>query len=324
VLTFTPSNTDARRRTDLCRPLALVNPKSSACATHREFLPLIEEAGGVIHTTSSQQELARALVEAERGKYDRLVVVGGDGSVSRVVNAIGEDAADFELAVVPAGAGNDLARSLGIPVGDSAAAWDLALCGAAREVDAVSLRSDVYGYFVNGITAGFGGRQATLVDPEQKSYWGKIAYWLAALAKMGEMTEFDLLLTLDGQEQQIRSLGFWIANGRYVGGGFPVAPSALIDDGYLNLVVVPSLPTLDLLAAGVDFTWSGPDESDRILTFQATKIAAGIAPRVPLSVDGEPLEADALECHVLPGALKMVTGNVDPALGDVSSAGGET
>jgi diacylglycerol kinase family enzyme len=168
---------------------------------------------------------------------------------------------------------------------------------------------------VNSITAGFGGRQASAdVDSAQKSSWGKISYWISALSKLGDMPEFDVRFSADGRQHEIRCLGFWLANGRYVGGGFPVAPTARIDDGLLDLVVMPSLPALDLIAAGVDFTVSGPEQAEQILTLRATRIELTTEPVAPLSIDGDPSDAGRLECNVLPGALRIVAGTLDPAL----------
>jgi len=113
--------------------------------------------------------------------------VGGDGSVSRLVNELGEQARHFELAIVPAGTGNDLARSLGVPLNDPHAAWDIALHGRVIEIDVGVLHGGSPGHFVNGITAGFGSRQASTASADQKSYWGQLAYWLSAASQLGDM-----------------------------------------------------------------------------------------------------------------------------------------
>lgn len=302
------------------RPMALINPSSGTFAAHQEFLILAEQAGGIVRHTTCEDELSAALVEAEREGIQRLVIVGGDGSVSRIVNALGDQPQRFELSIIPAGTGNDLARSLGIPIGDPPAAWDLALSGGACAIDIVRLNTSCPAYFVNSITAGFGGRQASDVHQEQKSTWGKVAYWLSALSQMGDMPEFDVMLKANGEQQQIRTLGFWIANGRYVGGGFPVAPTALVDDGLLDVVLIPSLPMLDLIATGVDFTLAGPEQTDQVLAIRTDSIQVSIVPPAPLSVDGELVETALLECRVLPRALKIVAGAVNPALSNTVSA----
>jgi diacylglycerol kinase (ATP) len=302
------------QQTQSGRSLALVNPHSGSAAAHGEYLRAFEDNGGRVCATSDDESLAAALVEAGTLGRRRLIIVGGDGSISRVVNALGDDAAGFELAIVPAGTGNDLARSAGIPIEDPVAAWDLAVRGDARPIDVVALRGDAKGYFLNSITGGFGGSQAAQLPSELKSSWGKISYWLSAASQLVEMPEFDLLLKLNGQEHIVRCLGFWFANGRTVGGGFTVAPTALLDDGLLDVVVIPSLPPLELVGASVDFTLGEQENSGRILTFQTDRLVFAAAPQVPLSVDGEPCSASHLECDVLSKMLNLVVGTVDAAV----------
>lgn len=308
---MTPGDKDA-----ICqRSLAIVNAKSASAAAQDELLRAFEAAGGAVCSTSDQGELADVFGRAQAERRTRLIVVGGDGSLSCMVNALGPQSADYEIAIVPAGTGNDFARALLLPVDDPALAWEIALRGSPVPVDVVEMRGRKPSYFINTITGGFGGRQAADVAAEQKSSWGKIAYWLAAAIQLGDMPEFDLSLTADGREECIRCLGFWLANGRYTGGGFPVAPDALLDDGMLDLVVVPSMPVLELFAAGVDFTLIGPQESSRLMTLRTAELTLKTATPIPLSIDGDPVDCDALECHVLRHALRIIAGNIDPAEG---------
>jgi diacylglycerol kinase (ATP) len=300
-------------RAETKRSMALVNPKAGTYAAQNEFLPLVEEAGGVIRPLNGAAALTDALHEADEAGYERIIIVGGDGSVSHTVNALQQTGGNFEIGLVPAGTGNDMARSLGIPVADLATAWQLALHGTAAPVDVVRLASSQQ-VFINAITAGFGGQQATDVDREQKGHWGKLAYWLTALSKMGGMPDFQVELVTDDAAHQLTVLGFWIANGRTVGGGFTVAPTALVDDGLLDVVLIPSLGTLDLLSAGVDYALIGPEQSEQIVTLRARSVRVVSTPPIPMSVDGEPLQAEQLECSVVPAALRMVTGGVEPAM----------
>lgn len=296
------------------RSLALVNPRSGSWSAHSEHLRWYEENGGSVSETGDEKSLAAALNAAASSGRQRLIIVGGDGSISRVVNTLGEDAARFELAIVPGGTGNDLARSLGLPIDDPAAAWDVALHGSPRAIDLVAYGGEKSGFFINGVTGGFGGSQASQVQGELKSSWGKVAYWLSAASQLAEMPEFDLSLQLDGRPESVRSLGFWLANGRTVGGGFTVAPSAMLDDGLLDVVVIPSLPALELLGASVELTLGDQENSGRILTFQTRTLSLAAATRVPLSIDGDACDTGSLECRVLSRMLRIIVGTTDAAV----------
>jgi diacylglycerol kinase (ATP) len=295
--------------------LALVSPAAANVSLHEELLGAFERCGGAVVVASNKCELIEAIKAANAQHRSRLIVVGGDGSLSCVVNALQATAADYEIGIVPAGTGNDFARSLRLPVDDPALAWEVALNGAVRAVDLVELKGNQPGFFVNAVTAGFGGRQAGEIAAEQKPALGKLAYWLAAITQLGDMPEFDLRVSANGQALSIRCFGFWVANGRYTGGGFPVAPEALLDDGMLDVVVVPSMPALELLAAGVDLTLVGAEQSDRLLTFRTANLTVAAAQQIPLSIDGDPADCQSLECHVLRHALRIIAGNNDPAEG---------
>lgn len=297
----------------LKRTMALVNPKAGTSTAQQEFLPCVEQAGGTICHLSSGEALQTILAAADRDGIERLIVVGGDGSISGVINSLALNLNRFEIAIVPAGTGNDLARSLGIPVDDLGLAWQLALHAEATPIDLIQL-SPSGRLFANSITAGFGGQQASDVDREQKGYWGKLAYWLTALGKMGDMKDFHVAITTPEFAKELTVYGFWVANGRTVGGGFTVTPAALVDDGLLDVVAIPAGGPLDLLSAGVDYAVIGPEQSEQILTFRAKNVRILVTPTVALSVDGEPFEAEYLECAVLPSAVRMIVGPVDPAL----------
>jgi diacylglycerol kinase (ATP) len=295
------------------KSLAMVNPRAGSSELHREFLHLVEDSGGVVRLLDHANVLERSLCDARDGRYERLIVVGGDGSISRAVQALCYDEHAFDVALVPAGTGNDLARSLGVPVDDVEAAWNLALQGKSVPIDIVEL-PEQRNVFVNGVTGGFGGNQASDVDPEQKEAWGKIAYWLSALTKMGEMPEFDLLVRTPEETRKVRALGFWLANGRTVGGGFVVCPSALLDDGLLDVVIVPSLDALGFLTAGLDYALAGPEYSAQFITMRAKQVDIFADGPMPLSADGESLESQSVSCRILPRKLRMVVGSHEPAL----------
>lgn len=297
------------------RSLALVNPKSANSASQTELLQAFEQSGGAVHVTSNPRELQQTISDAA-AERNRLIMVGGDGSIAWTVNALGRAISEFELAVIPAGTGNDFARSLALPLDDPQLAWTVALQEQCQGVDLIELSGVEPQFFVNAVTAGFGLRQASEAAAEQKSSWGRIAYWLAAASQLGDMPQFDLTLRWEGEERLVPCLGFWLANGRYTGGGFPISSDALLDDGMLDVVVVPSMPVLELLSAGVDLTLAGPEYSDQILTFRTAELSLAAKPEMPLSIDGEPMNCGALECRVLEQVLRIAAGNLEPALKD--------
>jgi diacylglycerol kinase family enzyme len=83
----------------------------------------------------------------------------------------------------------------------------------------------------------------------------------------------------------------------------------------IDVVVVPSMPVLDLVAAGIDVTLFGAEQSERVLTFRTAQLQVLAAREIPLSIDGDPENRAALECHVLRHALRIIAVNNVPAEG---------
>jgi YegS/Rv2252/BmrU family lipid kinase len=301
--------------TDCGRCLALVSAKAGNAAVHGEALDAFANAGGGIAKVECPDDLKAALELVQAKQHERVIVVGGDGSISCAINALKQAELDLELAIIPAGTGNDFARTLDLPIDDVQAAWTTALTGQPRPVDVVEVGGPRPRWFLNVVTGGFGGRQAAEAASDQKSALGKIAYWLAAAAQLGDMPEFDVQLKAGEHSLSIQCLGFWLANGRYTGGGFPVAPEAQVDDGKLNVVVVPSMSALDLIGAGLDLTLIGAERSDRVLTFCTADLVVSAKQPIPLSIDGDPENVTSLECHVLRHAFRIIAGNNVPAEG---------
>src|SRR6187549_3473814 len=143
------------------RSLALVNPKAANASAQTECLRIFKDAGGSVAADCAEGRLGEALRKADLEHRNRLIIVGGDGSISCLINALGPALGDYEIAVVPAGTGNDFARSLDLPLESPEQSWEIAVQGVPRAVDLITVNGAQPKYFINTITAGFGGKQAS-------------------------------------------------------------------------------------------------------------------------------------------------------------------
>ena len=189
----------------------------------------------VVRTERSGDE-ARLALEAAADGVRTLVVLGGDGTVSRVAGALATAGADTPLAILAAGTGNDFAKSLGAPVHDYAAMAERIARGATRRVDVGRLAGRP---FVNA--AGFGFDVAVL-ERMTRARWlrGDALYIGAALGELFRFGGVDARVRVapDVLDQRARWLLVVIANGQWFGGSFRIAPAARLDDGQLDLVLV--------------------------------------------------------------------------------------
>ncbi len=236
--------------------------------------------------------------------YERVIAAGGDGTVSQVVNGLGPHFDRAELGIVPLGTGNDLARTLGIPLDDPEAALEIALANRVTAIDVMHVSGTSPEYCVNAATGGIGAKVAADVEAHDKVRWGAFAYWLTAVTKLIEMPEYHVQLELDDLTHNLDVYGIVIANGIFVGGGFPIAPNASIQDGLLDVTIIPILPTLELLAAGLNFTF-GRHYADRVASFRSRRVHITTTPEMHFSVDGEPTRTLDTTFEALPSALRV-------------------
>jgi diacylglycerol kinase family enzyme len=205
------------------------------------------QAGGSqveVAATTSAEGLARALDDL-RGR--RLVVVGGDGSLHAVVRHLHATGALEEagpVGIVPLGTGNDLARSLGLPLGDPAAAARVVLDGRAlgNELVVETSGSRPAMVAVNAAHAGI-GVSAALRAQRMKPRLGRLAYPLGAVAAGAVGGPWHLRVAVDGQVvhdgvEPVALVGLSI--GRTIGGGAHLSPASTPHDGLVDVVVSTS------------------------------------------------------------------------------------
>jgi diacylglycerol kinase (ATP) len=255
--------------------------------------------------TRETQRMAREAVE--RG-FDRLVIAGGDGTINTVVNAIAPRFAEIELGILPLGTGNDLARSLDIPLDDLEEAVQLACRGTAVPIDLGRVEGGNTAYFVNAASGGVGGTVASDIAAGEKMRWGAFAYWKTAIAKLAQLNEFRVDVQIDEQHFELPLFGIVIANGRYVGGGFEIAPRARLADGLLDVTTIPVLPPTELLTAGLNFGLQRFDQAPAIKFYRGRRVSIASQPEIPFSVDGEPMRTLNAVFEVVPQGLRIAAG----------------
>lgn len=292
----------------------LLNRKSALVDRGETIVELAGEHGVPVRRVASKTEVEQETLGAARDGCERIILAGGDGTISLAINALAGDAARVEMAVLPLGTGNDFARSLGISIDRPQLAWHQALEGRAVEVDLGYIERDSCPYFLNAANGGLGGLVARDVRSEDKARWGSFAYWMTALSELIDLQEYEVTLVLDQQTIEMPMYGVAVANGRFIGGGFPVAPHARLNDGLFDVIATPVVPTLDLLAAGMDFWMGHEQQQERIRVFRSRRVHVRAAPQLPFSVDGEPTQTLEAIFEVLPRAARFVVGENPPAV----------
>ena len=181
--------------------------------------------------------------------------------------------------------------------------------GRTRAVDVVRVTSDATRYFINVSAGGFSGLVDEKLTSEMKQAWGPLAYLRSAVEALPDLTDYHTFITFDDETQhEIKTYNIVVANARYVAGGIPIAPEAEIDDGLVDVLIVPlaSVPQLALLVPKILLGQHMQDE--RIVVHRARKVRVDSRPKMWFNADGELVGNEPSTFEVLPKALTVVVG----------------
>ena len=302
------------------RTCIIVNPNAGSV----EDLKTLEERLGelpdaVVQRTEAAGDAERLAREAVLEGADLVVAAGGDGTLNEVVNGLSEDFGGARLGLLPLGTGNDFARSIGVP-DDLEGALGVLEKGGARAVDvARATIGDTCRCFINMSAGGFSGEVSERAS-EAKDRWGPLAYMRAAVGALPELKGFLTTITLNGAETlKLETYNIVVCNGRYVASGIPAAPTAILDDGLLDVLIAP-MTTIPQLAGLIPLVLLGRHvDSDLLLFRRATRVEIECDPPMAFNVDGELIGEGIARFEILPRALQVIVGSA-AAADDVFSA----
>jgi YegS/Rv2252/BmrU family lipid kinase len=301
------------------RTLVIANPTSRDGATGRRFAAVerrLREVLGAIEVewTQGPRDAERLAREAVRAGFDRLLVAGGDGTLSEVATGLlGAGLGAYaRIGILPFGTGGDLVRTLGIPRDIERAIACIAE-GKVRRVDAsrVTLRDDTgrdrVCYGLNITSLGISALVVTLAERSPRFVGGSGAFLLGTLRAILRHRCHPVRVSVDGKVVHDGPLILaTAANGRYFGGGMLVAPQAHCDDGRLDVVVVAGLSRQELFAKLYRIYRGTHLKDPAVRAYRGRVIEAFGPPEVRLEVDGEPLGALPARIEVLDGALSLL------------------
>jgi YegS/Rv2252/BmrU family lipid kinase len=291
------------------KPCVIFNPsaRGEKARRFRKHLEVFE--GQCILLATAAAGHARELgSQAVRNGFKTIIAAGGDGTANEVLNGIADvpgGLAAVRLGILPLGTVNVFARELKIPL-DPRQAWKVLQQGNERKIDLG--RAEFAGpdgpqkrCFLQLAGAGLDSRTIELTEWRVKKKIGPLAYVWAGLKALHE--EHALVTAQAGEAVP----GEWIAigNGRYYGGTFSIFPQAKLDDGLLDICVVPkaSLARLPILLAGFVF---GFLPRLGVKLFAAPKVTLTSSRPVQLQLDGENVGPLPATLFVDPKALRVI------------------
>ena len=262
-----------------------IGKKVAAMLTERGIEHSIHYTERAGHAT----ELARAA--AQQG-VETVLSVGGDGTLNET--AAGLVGTQTSLGIIPAGTGNDFIKVLGTPK-----KWDEALnyvlTYPAHPLDTGTVNDS---FFINVCGAGFDVMVLDYANKAKKHARGIWPYLYGVLAAIKAFKPFEMTVEIgDDLRLHGKYMICTIANGSTIGGGIPIMPLAQVDDGFLDVMVVDTVPAWRIVFF-LPAILGGTLLKKKIAHHYRTKTCSLTSHGMRLNMDGEivPMEHARFAC----------------------------
>ena len=299
-----------RNDVDARRAALIVNTRSrTGERTFFQALDRLQDLGVTLGPTYAVRDPVR-LPETVRdvlddgSEYRLLILGGGDGSVSSVVDFLAHH--HVVLGLLPLGTANDFARTLGIP-SDIEGACQTIAAGKTVDVD-LGLAGD--NYFVNVASVGLGVEATRALSPWMKKSVGSLAYPAAAIKAFLNHEPFSARLTFpDGDHEPVeheRLLQVAVGNGRFYGGGMVVAPESGIDDRNLDVYAIELGRHRDLIGVARYLKSGDFIRNESVTQYRTERVRIETDPELAVNIDGEVVTRTPQDFSVAHNALKVL------------------
>lgn len=289
---------------NLLRCQVIVNPAAGRGEVNK-LIPRIKELlyrRGIYYELTSTKSPGEAVELARQAAktFNTVVAVGGDGTVNEVINGLmGTDAV---LGVIPAGTGNDLARTLNIP-------FDLDKAVSVLEAgrpEAIDIGKDIDGYFCDILGIGFPSDVMHNANTSTNIFRGSTAIKASIIQTINKLQPYTVHIETDDDSFSPTVMGVFILNNRYTGGGVQIAPDAKYNDGLLDVVIMHEMGKLEILGV-LPKAYSGKHVGHPSIQILRTKKIRITAP-TPMrkDFDGNIYGTTPVDTEVLPRALNVL------------------
>lgn len=290
----------------------ILNGKSAGDDDLRAAVQTLRESGIAleVRVTWEDGDAERYVAEAIADGVDTVIAAGGDGTLSEVATTLAHRDATADalpsLGLVPLGTANDFATAAGIPDGP------LAALQLVREVVAAPLdllridADDGTHWCANLASGGFGTEVTVETDEGLKKMLGGLAYLITGIARLGRIDPLQARLRGPDFAWEGDLIALGIGNGRQAGGGQALCPDALVDDGQLDLTIVPDLSGDVAATVGTLIKEGKHAALDRVATrIRLPWVELASDEPLTLNLDGEPVASRRFRVDCVAGRVRM-------------------
>lgn len=263
------------------RTLVIINPKSgtgSKAGIKQTIRDVFADTCDIVYTRYPGHATEITNWAKEQG-YDKIVAIGGDGTVNEIANALVDS--DLSLAIIPLGSGNGLARHLELPMKRDIAML-VARDGQVVEVDC-GIVEDKNFFCTMGL--GFDALISRHFANTRRR--GLLAYSRIAIENFLNYEPQDYHITVDGEEYDFKAFIIAVCNAAQYGNNAYIAPHASMNDGLLDVTIVERGHIGSLATAGVRLFTHNLDRSHIVHCLRGSHIIISRGEAGPAHIDGE-------------------------------------
>ncbi len=203
-------------------------------------LTLLDKEFIDISGTSYESALVNLRESKKRHQGGVVIVIGGDGMVHLAIQELASS--NFAMLLIPAGTGNDFARSAGLSIDKPLDALDLGLREPAQRVDLGRVNDR---FFAEILSTGF---DSLVNERANRIHWqSKRKYDFAMLLELPFFKPLEYQIELDSRKFVTEAMLIAVANGTSYGGGMKVCPDASLTDGFFDVMILEPVSKFEFL-----------------------------------------------------------------------------
>ena len=256
-------------------------------------------------TTSSPGHAVDLVKDADLSGYDGIISAGGDGTMFESLNGyyLNPGKVKPPFGILPIGTGNAFVKDIGLKSGDWKSAINMIADNKVRKVDVAKFKTEgnVY-YYLNIIGLGFVADVNKLA--QKLKFFGNLSYTIGVLDKIIFLRNYKVFIEIDGKKIERENVFIEVSNTRYTS-NFLMAPTAEVDDGYLDVTLLNKTSRRRMLQCLPKIFTGEHVTMEEVETFKAKKISIQTDLPKELTPDGEMFGTTPLEIECLHRDLEV-------------------
>ena len=284
----------------------IVNPNSGrrrGIAAAEKAEPVLRAAGWEVDRQYTERpgDATRITREAAAEGFDAVFACGGDGSLSQTLTGLLDTG--IPGGIIPAGTGNDFARTLGLSLDPARAAAELTR-GRPGLIDLLQVNDGAL-WCVNVAGVGFDARICERINRRPRVMAGTTAYLIALVQELVDLRPTEVSIRVDGASWEGPALLVAVANAQSYGGGMRIAPKADIADGLLDVIVVQRISRLAFIRSFPRVMKGTHLTHPAVLSWRGREATIETSSPSPALIDGDIQAETPLIFRVSPGRARL-------------------